>query len=300
MRGGSPMTELAKRVLTALVGIPVFLLALVGPPTSVMPAGSTWVVLVMLIALMGMLEMLLAVEKRYPEVRVNRPLAMLSVYLPFDAWLGSQPQTTFLKGIRLVVASVVLVALAWEVWQAERLGKLGVWQNVGTAAFVVLYPGLLLGIWVKLRLIDAGCAGEGVWLSDGVRLILLTCVSMWVCDSAAYFVGKRFGRRRMSPRLSPRKSWEGAAAGTLLGTVAASLTALGTGLPPVTAAVLALVAIVMGQAGDLFESALKRELEIKDFGGFLPGHGGVMDRFDSLLFALPVVYLLSHFLPICS
>ncbi len=300
MRGGSPMTELAKRVLTALIGIPVFLLALVGPPATVMPAGSTWVVLVMLIALIGMLEMLLAVEKRYPEVRVNRPLAMLSVYLPFDAWLGSQPQASFLESIRLVVAAVVLLALSWEVWQAEKLGKLCVWRNVGTAAFVVLYPGLLLGIWVKLRLIDAGCAGQGAWFSDGVRLILLTCVSMWVCDSAAYFVGKRFGKRRMSPRLSPRKSWEGAAAGTLCGTVAASLTALGIDLPPLTAAVLALVAIVMGQAGDLFESALKRELEIKDFGGFLPGHGGVMDRFDSLLFALPVAYLLSHFLPICS
>ncbi len=294
------MTELAKRVLTALIGIPVFLLALVGPPAAVMPAGSTWVVLVMLIALMGMLEMLSAVEKRYPDVRVNRPLAMLSVYLPFDAWLDSQPQATFLESVRLVVAALLLVALAWEVWQAERLAKLGVWRNVGTAAFVVLYPGLLLGIWVKLRLTDVGCAEQGVWFSDGVRLILLTCVSMWVCDSAAYFVGNRFGKRRMSPQLSPRKSWEGAAAGTLLGTVAAGLTALGMGLPSGTAALLVLVAVVMGQVGDLFESALKRELGVKDFGGFLPGHGGVMDRFDSLLFALPVVYLLSHFLPICS
>jgi phosphatidate cytidylyltransferase len=85
-----------------------------------------------------------------------------------------------------------------------------------------------------------------------------------------------------------------------LGTVTASLTALAIGLTPLTAAVLASAAIVMGQVGDLFESALKRELGVKDFSGFLPGHGGVMDRFDSLLFALPVVYLLSHFLSICS
>jgi phosphatidate cytidylyltransferase len=294
------MSELAKRVLTALIGIPVFLLALVGPPAAVMPTGSTWVVLVMLIALVGMLEMLSAVEKRYPEVRVNRPLAMVSVYLPFDAWLGSQLQATFPESIRLVVAAIMMVALAWEVWQAERLGKLCVWRNVGTAAFVVLYPGLLLGIWVKLRLMDMGCAEQGVRLSDGVRLILLTCVSMWMCDSTAYFVGKHLGKRRMSPRLSPHKSWEGAAAGTLLGTVTASLTALAIGLTPLTAAVLASAAIVMGQVGDLFESALKRELGVKDFSGFLPGHGGVMDRFDSLLFALPVVYLLSHFLSICS
>jgi phosphatidate cytidylyltransferase len=294
------MTELAKRVLTALLGIPVFLLALVGPPASVMPAGSTWTVLVMLIALVGIVEMLSAVEKRYPEVRANRLLAMLSVYLPLDAWLGSQQQATFLEGVRWLASTLVLVALAWEVWRAENLGRLCVWRNVSTAALVVLYPGLLLSLWVKLRLTDAGCAQPVAWLSDGVRLILLTCVSVWVCDSAAYFVGKRFGRRRMSPLLSPHKSWEGAAAGTLFGTVAAGLTAAGIGLSPVPATLVGLVAVCMGQIGDLFESALKRELEIKDFGGFLPGHGGALDRLDSLLFALPVVYLLSHFLPICS
>ncbi|GIV20216.1 MAG: phosphatidate cytidylyltransferase [Armatimonadota bacterium] len=294
------MTELAKRVLTAMLGIPVFLLALVGPPASLMPTGSTWTVLVMLIALMGVVEMLSAVERKYPEVRANRLLAMLSVYLPLDAWLSSHPQASFLQSARLFVVAIVLVALAWEVWRAENLGRLCVWRNVSTAALVVLYPGLLLSLWVKLRLIDAGCAQPVAWLSDGVRLILLTCVSVWVCDSAAYFVGKRFGRRRMSPLLSPRKSWEGAAAGTLFGTVAAGVTAVWTGLSPVSAILLGLVAVCLGQIGDLFESALKRELEIKDFGGFLPGHGGVMDRLDSLLFALPVVYLLSHFLPICS
>jgi len=293
------MTELTKRVMTALMGIPIFVLALVGPPGAVLPAGSTWVVLVMLIAVMGMREMLSAVESRYPEMRVNRLLVVLSVYLPFDAWLSSQPQPTFLESLRFVIAIIVLSALAWEVWQAERLGKLVVWQNVGTAAFLVVYPGLLLSMWVKLRLIDAGCSPPGGWLSEGVRLIMLTCLSVWACDSAAYFVGRRFGKRRMSPFLSPSKSWEGAAAGTLMGTLVAGIAAPLFGLYPWTAAMLALVAVVMGQLGDLFESALKRELGMKDFGSFLPGHGGVMDRFDSLLFALPVIYLLCQFVPIC-
>lgn len=294
------MAELAKRVLTALVGIPVFLFALVGPPPTVLPEGSTWVTLVMLMALLGVVEMLSAVENRYPDVRANRLLAMLSVYLPFDAWLDSRQETALLDAVRLVVVAVVLVAFSWEVWRAERQGKLCAWRNTGTAAFVVLYPGLLLSVWVKLRLLDVGCTREVQWLSDGVRLILLTCVSVWVCDSAAYFAGKRFGKRRMSPRLSPRKSWEGATAGALFGTIAAALAGLWMGLPLWTATLLGLAATCVGQVGDLFESALKRELEVKDFGGLLPGHGGVMDRFDSLLFALPVVCLFSHFLPICS
>ncbi|MGQ9881904.1 MAG: phosphatidate cytidylyltransferase [Armatimonadota bacterium] len=294
------MAELARRVLTALIGIPLFLLALVGPPSSLMPEGSTWVALVMLMALLGTVEMLSAVEQKSPDVRVNRPLALLSVYLPFDAWLSAQQSVPFIPTMRITAVGVVVVALGWEVWQADRLGKTGVWRNVGFGALMALYLGVLFSTWVSLRLVDAGCDAGASWRSDGLRLVLLTCISVWVCDTVAYFVGRRFGKRRMSPLLSPHKSWEGAIAGTLFGTAGAMLASMWLGVSPVSAGVLGISATSMGQVGDLFESALKRELGIKDFGGLLPGHGGVMDRFDSLLFALPVVYVLSHFLPICS
>jgi phosphatidate cytidylyltransferase len=293
------MQELAKRVMTALIGIPIFLLALAGPPTTVFPKGSTWLLLVLLIALLGTAELLLAFEKRYPDGHVNRPLAMIAVYLPVDSWLGMQLQAPFLPALRLVAVSVVLAALAWEVWQAERTRRLCVWGNVGAATLVALYPGVLLSLWVKLRLLDVGCSHRAGWLSDGVPLILLACVAVWVGDSAAYLLGTRFGRRQMAPVLSPRKSWEGAVAGVLFGAAAAVLASFWIGLSPIAALVLGIASTCAGQVGDLFESALKRELAVKDFGGLLPGHGGVMDRFDSLLFALPVVYILSHFLPIC-
>lgn len=293
------MTEVAKRVLTALVGIPLFLLAMVGPPSSVVPEGSTWTALVMLMALLGGVEMLTAVEQINPEVRVNRLLAVLAVYLPFDAWLSAQPSVPFLPAARMVAIGAVLVALAWEVWQAEKRGKINVWRNVGSGALIALYLGVLFSAWVSLRLVDVGCA-RGGWLSGGLRLLLLGCVSVWICDTSAYFVGKRLGKRQMSALLSPHKSWEGAIAGTLFGTAGAMLTSAWLEVPLVSAVVLGIFATSMGQVGDLFESALKREMQRKDFGGLLPGHGGVMDRFDSLLFALPVIYVLSHFLPICS
>lgn len=292
------MAETTKRVLTALIGIPLFLLALVGPPSTVMPVGGTWVVLVMVLALLGATEMQFAVEKRYPEVRVNRLLSALSVYLPFDAWLSAQQQAPFLSAARLVAISAVLMAFSWEVWQAERRGTVGAWRNVGAGALIALYLGVLFSTWVRLRLVDAGCSdGE---FSDGLRLVLMSCVAVWSCDTAAYFIGRRFGRHRMAPVLSPHKSWEGGVGGVLCGTAAAVLFAVWLSLSPLSALILGMASTTIGQVGDLFESALKRELEVKDFGGVLPGHGGVMDRFDSLLFALPVVYLLSHFLPICS
>ncbi len=293
------MAELTKRVLTALIGIPLFLLSLVGPPRSVLPEGSTWTALVMLIALLGTVEMLSAVERKYPDVRVNRLIALLSVYLPLDTWLNAQETVPFLPTVRLTALGAILLAMGWEVWQAERRGNLSVWRNVGFGALIALYLGVLLSGWVALRLRVAGCDDGAGGLAEGLRLVILTCVSVWLCDTGAYFVGKRFGRRRMSPLLSPRKSWEGAMAGVLFGTVGAVLASGCLGVSPLTAAMMGVLATCMGQVGDLFESALKRELETKDFGGLLPGHGGVMDRLDSLLFALPVIYVLSHFLPIC-
>ncbi len=294
------MPDLTRRVLTAAVGIPLFLFALIGPPRSALPEGVLWTALVMLLALLGAVEMLSAIERRYPEVRVNRLLAMLAVYLPFDAWLSQPQQFPLLPTTRLIALAGVLLAFVWEVWQAERHQRLTVWRNMGAGALIALYLGVLFSAWVRLRLLDVGCRQSSEWLSDGVRLVLITCIAVWVCDTSAYFVGKRFGRRRMSPLLSPRKSWEGALAGVLMGTVAASLVAPALSLPAVSALALGTAASVVGQVGDLFESSLKRELEVKDFGGILPGHGGVLDRFDSLLFALAVIYLLSHFLPICS
>ncbi|MDW8322073.1 MAG: phosphatidate cytidylyltransferase, partial [Armatimonadota bacterium] len=232
------MSELAKRVLTAVVGIPLFLLALVGPPPTLLPEGSAWVAIVMLIALLGSVEMLSAIESRYPQVRVNRLLAMLSVYLPFDAWLSAQQQVSFLSAARLTAVGAVLMAFTWEVWQAERRRVLSVWQNAGAGSLIGLYLGLLLSAWVQLRLVNAGCAQPGAWLSDGVRLVLLACVSTWACDTTAYFVGRRFGQRRMASLLSPRKSWEGAGTGLVGGMAAAAVFCAPLGVPVSSALVI--------------------------------------------------------------
>jgi phosphatidate cytidylyltransferase len=114
----------------------------------------------------------------------------------------------------------------------------------------------------------------------------------WVGDIAAYYTGRTFGRHKLAPRVSPGKSWEGAA-GSLVATVAAGVWyGHATGLPlvPWQFAALSAVANVAGQIGDLAESAMKRGAGVKDSGTLLPGHGGFLDRLDSSLFTLPVVY----------
>jgi phosphatidate cytidylyltransferase len=120
----------------------------------------------------------------------------------------------------------------------------------------------------------------------------------WVGDTGAFYVGRKFGRHKLAPSISPGKSWEGAAAsavtGVAFGMIYLPLTIKGTSL--LEAGLLALAANVAGQVGDLAESAIKRGAGVKDSGNLLPGHGGVLDRVDSTMFALPVLYSLLTFL----
>ena len=116
----------------------------------------------------------------------------------------------------------------------------------------------------------------------------------WVGDTAAYYAGKGFGRHKLAPRLSPAKSWEGAAA-SLLASVAFGALYLGWLLPVVPMGqrlAISAAGNIAGQIGDLSESAMKRGAGLKDSGTLLPGHGGWLDRVDSTLFAMPVIYLL--------
>ena len=123
------------------------------------------------------------------------------------------------------------------------------------------------------------------WLMYGLAL-------NWIGDIGAYYVGRPFGKHKLAPRVSPQKSWEGAVASVVVSVAfgVAYLTRFIPTVPLTTAIGLTAVANIAGQIGDLAESAIKRGANVKDSGGILPGHGGFLDRVDSTLFALPVIY----------
>lgn len=132
---------------------------------------------------------------------------------------------------------------------------------------------------------------------DGRALILFTLALIWAGDTFAYFVGKFAGRVPMAPALSPKKTWEGAIAnliGSLLVAWAAAQWVQG---PVAVLLAIAIPANIAGQMGDLIESAYKRGAGVKDSGTLIPGHGGVLDRIDSLILAAPVVWAIYHWLP---
>ncbi|MGM0415506.1 MAG: phosphatidate cytidylyltransferase [Thermodesulfobacteriota bacterium] len=130
-------------------------------------------------------------------------------------------------------------------------------------------------------------------LPDGHKLVFLVLLMTMVCDSSAYFAGTRWGKHRLYPAVSPKKSIEGAVGG-ICGAIIAALASRWIYLPEFSIIAVVGFGIVIGvfaQVGDLFESLLKRSAQVKDSGQLFPGHGGMLDRLDSLLFAFPLAYL---------
>lgn len=191
-------------------------------------------------------------------------------------------------------AAAVVVAMVLPTAQlASRERPRGALAGAAVATFAVLYVGLGGACLGWLRLLPAGDAGA--------PLLLFFLGTIWVGDSGAYYVGRNLGRHKMSPRISPNKTWEGLAGGTVATFAAAAVfkllfTRLGFPLPLAwghTAALAAILAVA-APVGDLVESQLKRDTGVKDSSALLPGHGGLLDRTDSLIYAAPWVvgYLL--------
>ena len=150
---------------------------------------------------------------------------------------------------------------------------------------------LLMSLWVGAPLAHLGLFPH---TRDGILLILIAVVGPWISDAGAYFSGRFFGRHLLIPSLSPRKTVEGAVGGLILTLlIVAPVAYLLLDFSLAKALTIGAVVSVASQCGDLFESALKRILDVKDLGTFLPGHGGVLDRVDSLLFTAPAVYYIS-------
>lgn len=161
-------------------------------------------------------------------------------------------------------------------------------KNMAYSAFGVLYISLALALLIGIRMLY-GVESEG--RGDFGKYIALTLVfSIWINDTMAYIVGSFIGKTPFS-KISPKKTWEGTVGGAILCVLVMAFVGKALGLSYVDAACIAALAAIAGTMGDLFESKLKRMAGVKDSGSFMPGHGGFLDRFDSLLFASVAVWI---------
>jgi phosphatidate cytidylyltransferase len=178
-------------------------------------------------------------------------------------------------GLLVAVVAVLSIPVLLDVPLVDSL------RDAALVVTGMLYVGLTLSYLVVVRL-----------LPDGASLLFFLLLVTWAADTAAYYVGTLYGRRKLAPRISPKKTVEGLAGGVIGATIVACV-ARWTFLPEfslVDTLVLALLLTGAGLWGDLVESAIKRSANVKDSGGLLPGHGGMLDRLDSLLFTAPAFY----------
>lgn len=186
----------------------------------------------------------------------------------------------------LLLALLMLVAGVWYVLVPQA--SVG---DVAVTVFAPLYTGYLMSSVTQIRTLVSPVASSSL---DAGLLTFGVIASIWMSDAAAYFVGSRLGRHKMVPKISPNKTWEGFFGG-LAGSVLVWLLMVAIGIPGVTVplAVLGGVGVgVVSVLGDLFESRLKRSAGVKDSGNLIPGHGGMLDRSDSILFGCMTAYLI--------
>ena len=181
----------------------------------------------------------------------------------------------------LILTLVALAVLTLEIFRRQLVGTSQAIFNLGGTLGGIIYVILPWSFLLDMRTEPWG---------QMVLFSLFLCT--WSCDVLAYLVGLCWGRTPLCPAISPKKTWEGALGGLLGALGASGVVAYVMAAPPMPLLAIGLLCGTLGQLGDLAESALKREALVKDSGKILPGHGGILDRFDSLLFSAAVIYLL--------
>ena len=312
------MSNLATRVLVAVVGIPVILLV-------TMAGGFYFVGLVLAVALIAIHEFFALARAKGAQPQTASGLVLGGLMVCLFAYFRlrglvaggllaagiSVPWPSMAQMLLILLLAALPAVMGIELFR----GKPGPLLNVATTLFGAAYAGLFMGALVGVRelfipedfpvyayfpLRDGAGTGEvaGELYRWGGYTVIAMFASIWVCDSAAYFAGRAFGRHRLFERVSPNKTWEGAVAG-FIGALAAFQVARIVCLPYMTvlqAAVCGVIVGCCGQIGDLAESLLKRDAGVKDSSAIIPGHGGVLDRFDSLLFVAPLVFVYLDFI----
>ena len=262
------MSNTATRILVSVVTIPLILLVCY-------LGGFYFLAFVLAIGLLSFYEFNgLSANK---NAFTNLVIGLLSTFV-----LIINSYFKFVDFFRLILLIITVLVLT-ELFRNRQSAIL----NLGASLFGIFYIGLFSSTLVLLREYFAD------YYNTGGYLIISVFITIWICDSAAFFLGTAFGKHKLFPRISPKKSWEGSVAGFIFALI--SMIALKYLLLDsffiLDAIVVGIIIGSIGQIGDLVESLIKRDAGVKDSSNLIPGHGGIFDRFDSLMLSSPVIYL---------
>lgn len=255
---------LRQRIISAAIGLPIFI--------AVVWLGNPWFTLVLaIIAILGSIEF-------YRMISHNkiRPIAYFGVFISLLIIISPYYLNFITKPCILTLA--IIISLIWLLFQSSKEGAFNNWAWIMAG---ILYIGWTISYWAELRNLEHGRE----WMLCSVLIVMAS-------DTAAFFVGKTWGKHYLAPTISPKKTWEGAAGGLLGSITAALILGIAFSLPLNywELILLGLIISILAQLGDLVESLLKRNTSFKDSGNLIPGHGGILDRIDSFIFTGVVVY----------
>lgn len=278
-----------------MVGAPLVIALVLWPGGGLLFPGWPFALFVLALILVGLKEFYDGCRKANLSPRDGFGYAAGTLFLLLATpWFGAEHAPL---GVELVLTVLVGLSLIVEALRPDRAPL----KSLAPTWLGALYIGWLFPLALRLRLASPEATSRLGWaLPDGwmtaagagALLLLFTWVITAAVDSGAYFAGKSLGRHKLAPTLSPGKTWEGSIGGFLAALLVGAGLAAWLRLPMVFALTAAALIGMIAQLGDLAKSAVKREIGVKDFGTLIPGHGGVLDRFDSLLFAAPTVFWL--------
>lgn len=263
---------MGKRLATAAVGIPAAIFII---------NYGQWV--------FGLTILLLSTVAWHEYVRMVENIAIKPSYGQGLAIIIAILLAAWLKTPAIFTGVLVFAVLAMLATTVFRYGEFSL-KDAAVTLLGILYVGIPFSHLLLLRYLDTGG-----WLQQditpiGAWYLWLAFLGTWASDSFAYFVGIKYGKTKLAPAVSPAKTREGAAGG-LIGCILVTVAfGIWFGIPIMHLIFIGLLVGIAAPLGDLAESVIKRTCDIKDSGGFFPGHGGVLDRFDSIMFAVPAVY----------
>jgi len=275
------------RLITALFALPVLILSIVLPLFAPQFQQATWLfVLIAAFAFTAGLFEFFTITKKL-ELKADAAIAYVGAAALFITFVFDAPKTAP-DLLILTVALFLMLTLVTQMFRF-RADFSKMLTGIGVTVFGVLYIVFLGGFLIAMRV------GFDPILSS--KLLLFFFAVNFGADAGAYFVGKSLGRHKLAPQISPGKTWEGLVGGVLFSAGGAALATFWffSDLPYQFSIPLAVLMALVGVAGDLAESAMKRGADVKDAANFLPGHGGLLDRLDSLLFSAPILYYFARF-----
>jgi phosphatidate cytidylyltransferase len=257
---------LRHRILTTVVGLPLII--------AIIWFGEPWFTL-----LMASMAGLAGWEFYRMAGRLKvQPITYFAI--AFVVLVMVSPHCPYPSTLTILITSAITISLVWLLirYPRDRAFTNWAWTMAG-----ILYLGWMLSYWIELRSLEAGRA-----------LVFLAMFTTFVNDTSAFFVGRAWGKHTLAPSISAGKTWEGAIGGLLFSILAALIIRVIFTLPfnYWQTALVGFVISIFAQLGDLIESLLKRNTGVKDAGRLIPGHGGILDRLDSLIFTGVVVYYL--------